>query len=434
MIKPIVVILQEYVPQYRVPFFRRLIELGAENGIDIQIAAGTANRNQHQRQDSVPAEFTIPISQTEVRIANTRLVFRRVAPVISTANLVIMEQARRNIDAYWLLLSPWQRRKICLWGHGRDFVTSPSWIKRQAMSRLTRAADWFFAYTEGSRDSVVSSGYPLAQTTVVQNSIDTADLQNDMSRISPAQVGDFRREKQLSHLTAIFVGGLDESKRLPFLFEACRHAFRMNENFRLLVVGSGPLRESVERLTETEPWLRYLGPLFGTEKALAIAAADLICMPGRVGLVAVDSFATGRPIVTTPWPWHGPEFEYLEDGKTCVVSAGGEQSYAKALMRLLTDKQELRTMQEACRSAREKYTIEEMAARFFEGIQRALTYGSGEMSRSSFDAHLVGLGRTTGRRSRLGPRVHSQEAARTASSIAVVQPDRLARPQWALSI
>lgn len=374
MINPNVVILQEYVPQYRVAFFRRLIELGEENGVDIQIAAGTANKKQHQRRDGSPAKFIVPISQKEIAIGNVRLVFRHVRPVINSANLVIMEQARRNIDAYWLLLSPWRRRKICLWGHGRDFVTSPSWIKGLAMARLTRAADWFFAYTEGSRESVVSLGYPDAQTTVVQNSIDTTDFQNDISRITHAQVVDFRRENQLRNLTAIFIGGLDESKRLPFLFDACRQAFDMDKNFRLLVVGSGPLRESVLKLTETQPWLRYLGPLFGHEKALAMAAADVICMPGRVGLVAVDSFAAGRPIVTTAWPWHGPEFEYLEEGKTCVVSADGERSYADAMMRLLTDEQRLQRMQEECRSARGKFTTEEMAARFFEGIQRALKH------------------------------------------------------------
>lgn len=377
MANPVVVILQEYVPQYRIPFFRRLIALGKDSGIDIRIAAGSANKEQRQRKDGTPADFTISISQIEIRILSTRLVFRRVGPVIAEAKLVIMEQARRNADAYWLLLSPWQRRrKICLWGHGRDLVESPSRIKRQIMSRLTRGADWFFAYTEGSRDSVVSGGYPVSRTTIVQNSIDTADLQKDISRVTHAQVRDFREENRLTNLTAVFVGGLDESKRLPFLFEACRRAFQMNADFRLIVVGSGPLKESVEKLTETEPWLRYLGPLFGSEKALVLAAADIICMPGRVGLVAVDSFAAGRPIVTTAWPWHGPEFEYLEHGSTCVVSGDGEQAYADALIRLLTNRLELQTMQEACRSNRGRFTIEEMAARFFEGIQRALNSGS----------------------------------------------------------
>jgi glycosyltransferase involved in cell wall biosynthesis len=378
MTTPTVVILQEYVPQYRVPFFHRLIELGAQNGIEIRIAAGEANKGQNRRQDGALAEFVIPISQKEVRIGNFRLVFRRVRSIIDSADLVIMEQARRNIDAYWLLLSPWQRRKICLWGHGRDFVTSPSWFKRQAMARLTRAADWFFAYTEASRDSVVSIGYPTARVTVVQNSIDTSDLEEYLAHVSPAQLTDFRVENQLGTLNAIFVGGLDESKRLPFLIEACRNAYRMDDEFRLLVVGSGSLSGTVRKLAESDPWLRYLGPLFGQEKALAMAAADVIFMPGRVGLVAVDSFAAGRPIVTTAWPWHGPEFEYLEDGKTCVVSADDELSSANALMSLITDRQRLQLMQAACRSASGRFTTEEMAARFFRGIQQALASGTAE--------------------------------------------------------
>ncbi|WP_442544875.1 glycosyltransferase family 4 protein [Arthrobacter sp. KN11-1C] len=382
MTTPTIVILQEYVPQYRVPFFRRLIELGAQNGVEIQVAAGVANKKQHQRQDGVPAEFIIPISQKEIRIANLRLVFRRVRSILDSADMVILEQARRNVDAYWLLLSPWRRKRICLWGHGRDFVTSPSWFKKQAMARLTQAADWFFAYTDASRDSVVSIGFPTARVTVVQNSIDTTDLEEYVAGVSPAQLSDFRSKNTLGTLNAIFIGGLDESKRLPFLFEACRSAYRMDDRFRLMVVGGGYLSETVKNLAKSEPWLRYLGPLFGREKALAMAAADVICMPGRVGLVAVDSFAVGRPIVTTDWPWHGPEFEYLEDGKTCVVSADEESSYADALMSLITDRQRLHGMQAACRSTSKRFTTEEMAARFFGGIQQALVSGNVQKDRT----------------------------------------------------
>jgi glycosyltransferase involved in cell wall biosynthesis len=393
MNKAKVVILQEYVPQYRVPFFLRLIELGAENGINIQIAAGTANRKQYQRRDGSPAEFVIPIFQREISIGTIRLVLRCVQPVIDSANLVIIEQARRNIDAYWLLLSPWRRQKIALWGHGRDLVGNASWMKRQIMSKLTKASNWFFAYTEGSRNLVVSDGYPIAQTTVVQNSIDTTELQRDICLISPAQIEDFRRDNGLAHSTGIFIGGLDESKRLPFLFEACRLAFEADQNFRLLVVGSGPLTEYVEKVAKDEPWIRYLGPLFGQDKSLAIASADLICMPGRVGLVAVDSFAAGRPILTTTWPWHGPEFEYLEDGKTCVISPDVAASYANALTGLLSDRQRLQTMQQACRSAVKKFTIDEMAARFFEGIQRALRYRSETENGASCDVYGLDDGR-----------------------------------------
>ncbi|TSE14719.1 glycosyltransferase family 4 protein [Arthrobacter sp. KBS0703] len=367
-----VVILQEYVPQYRIPFFRQLIKLGSENGIQIRVAAGTPNEKQYLRQDGHSASFIQKVPQREFSIAGVRLVLRHVGPAIRSADLVIMEQARRNIDAYWLLLAPHGNRKICLWGHGRDFVATPSWFKKRAMTHLTQAADWFFGYTEGSRDAVVAEGYPVERTTVVRNSIDTTDFQNSISQITPAEVDEFKRLHNLHRSTAIFIGGLDESKRLPFLFQACGQAHEQNHDFRLLVAGSGQLRDYVEGIAKDAPWLTYLGPLFGKDKALAVASSDLICMPGRVGLVAVDSFAAGRPIVTTAWPWHAPEFEYLAHNETCLITEDDSSSYAQGLHRLMENRVELESMQEACRNNRATYSIEQMASRFFEGIQLAL--------------------------------------------------------------
>lgn len=367
-----VVILQEYVPQYRVPFFEQLIKTASEHGVRIRVAAGAPHHKQNLRQDRQSANFIQEIRQREFAIAGTRLVLRDVAPAIRSADLVIMEQARRNIDAYWLLMRPRRQQKICLWGHGRDFVTTPSWLKERVMKHLTRAADWFFAYTEGGRDAVVAAGYPIAKTTVVQNSIDTTDLQKNISEITSAQISEFRELHGLHTSTAIFIGGLDESKRLPFLFEACRMAYEANNSFRLIVAGSGQLSSYVENVAGTAPWLRYLGPLFAQDKALAVAASDFMCMPGRVGLIAVDSFAAGRPIVTTEWPWHGPEFEYLTHQKTCLVTEDDTHSYAQAIGKLLDNPLELERMQAACRNARSTYSIEQMAARFFDGIRAAL--------------------------------------------------------------
>ncbi|ALV42377.1 hypothetical protein AU252_15495 [Pseudarthrobacter sulfonivorans] len=367
-----VVILQEYVPQYRVPFFEGLIALGAANSIQIKVAAGQPNNKQNKRQDGVAAGFISPIRQREFRLGKRRIVIRDTRPVIQSADLIIMEQARRNLDAYRLLLRPWRSQKVCLWGHGKDFVLSPSWFSRTLLTRLTNAADWFFAYTEGSRAAVVGAGFPAEQTTVVRNSIDTNELQEQLLEISKEEIAEFRRRYQLTSSTAVFIGGLDESKRLPFLFKAGRHAYEKDAEFRLIVIGSGPQKDYVECLANEEPWLRYLGPRFGKEKAIAIASSEVISMPGRVGLVAVDSFAAARPIVTTTWPWHGPEFEYLVDGQTCLVTTDNEEAYADALVALLQDKGRLAAMQESCRDSRAEYSIDAMVSRFFKGIQMAL--------------------------------------------------------------
>lgn len=367
-----VVILQEYVPQYRIPFFERLIALGAASSINIKVAAGQPNDKQNKRQDSVLAGFISPIRQREFSFGRRRIVIRRTRTVIKAADLIIMEQARRNLDAYRLLLKPWRSRKICLWGHGKDFVLSPSWFSRNLLTRLTNAAYWFFAYTEGSRAAVVAAGFPAAHTTVVRNSIDTGELQDQLLEVTDEEVAEVRRHYQLTSSTAVFIGGLDESKRLPFLFRAGKLAYEKDADFRLVVIGSGAQKDYVEAVAIKEPWLRYLGPRFGREKALAIAASQVICMPGRVGLIAVDSFAAGRPIVTTTWPWHGPEFEYLLHGRTCLVTADSEEAYAAELVTLLQDRERLAVMQDSCRASRAEYSIDAMASRFLEGIQLAL--------------------------------------------------------------
>lgn len=367
-----VVILQEYVPQYRNAFFERLITLGAEDSIHIKVAAGRPNASQNMRQDQVDAAFVLPIKQREFRVGSYRFVLRNTRPATRDADLIVMEQARRNIDAYALLFSPWRRRKICLWGHGRDFVRRPSRLSRALMARLTTAADWFFAYTEGSRAAVVAAGFPADKTTVVNNSIDTDELQKQMADISSEEIAAFRRKYDLTTSTALFMGGLDESKRLPFLLEAGRRAHRKDADFRLVVIGSGDQKAYVESTASKEPWLTYLGPRFGKQKALAIASSAILAMPGRVGLIAVDSFAAGRPIVTTTWPWHGPEFEYLIDGRTSLMSVDDEEAYANAVVALLNDKERLTAMQQWCRDSMAEYSIDAMASRFFRGIQMAL--------------------------------------------------------------
>ncbi|MDP9986466.1 glycosyltransferase involved in cell wall biosynthesis [Arthrobacter oryzae] len=379
-----VVIIQEYVPQYRYPFFERLIALGLENSIEIQVAAGQPNQKQNRRGDSVDASFIVPIRQREYRIGKRRVVIRNTRPATKSADVIIMEQARRNLDAYRLLLRPWGRKMICLWGHGKDYVMGPSWLSRALLSRLTNASDWFFAYTDGSRDAVVRGGFPAEKVTVVRNSTDTSELQEQLLRVSQEEVLEFRKAHDIKSSTAIFIGGLDESKRLPFLFEAGRRAYDRDRDFRMIVIGSGIERDYVERRAREEPWLNYLGPRFGKEKALAIAASDIISMPGRVGLVAVDSFAAALPIVTTEWPWHGPEFEYLVDGETCKIAGDNEDSYADAMLDLLRDKRRLALMKDSCRKSMEEYSIDGMASRFFSGIKMALACQNGTSQTGMF--------------------------------------------------
>lgn len=368
-----VVIVQEYVPQYRVPFFEILQEQAKKQGIDVNVAYGAVSAAQATRRDAKGLEGGISIDQKEWRIAGRRLVIRKISDAIADADMVILEQARRNLDAYRLLTRKVHGGPvIALWGHGTDYTRQNSSMERRLSRWLTSKADWFFAYTCGGKKSVVENGFPLHQSTVVQNSIDTTSLQASVRSIDSRSVLDFTERNGLQGKTALFIGALDPSKRLTFLEEAGRIAHHLDPDFRLLIAGEGDMRRQVEEWASQHTWMSYLGALFGPEKALAMASSQILAMPGRVGLVAVDSFASALPIITTDWPWHAPEFEYLENGRNAVISPDIASSYAASMIEVLNDSRLLSQLQEAASHDAGKYTVQAMAENFLSGIRGAL--------------------------------------------------------------
>lgn len=369
-----VVILQEYVPAYRAPFFEELIRLGRLRSIDIVIAAGHADGKQARRGDSARAAYVYPLEQKELRLAGRRLVFRKTRDVLRNADLIILEQARRNLDAYALLGRARKRSspKVALWGHGRDYVKDAPWFDAFLQRVLARRCDWFFAYTDAGAEFVAKLGVARHRITTVRNSIDTQQIRVAAQQTSEKELESYRRRLALTDKVAVFVGGLDDSKRIAFLVEAAIIAHSIEPEFRLLVVGEGADRHVVDAAVSRCPAIVYVGALYGGDKVTALLASQLIAMPGRVGLIAVDSLAAGRPIVTTDWPWHAPEFEYLKNGEDCLVTRDDVASYANELVGLLRDDQRLKKMQASAREKAAYYTIRGMAERFVEGIESAL--------------------------------------------------------------
>jgi hypothetical protein len=211
---PRVVILQEYIPNYRVAFFETLQAIALQEGIELIVACGRPRKAQAMRGDEATVAFVTHLRQREWVVLGRRLVLRRVKEAIVDADLVILEQARRNLDAY-LLLGPrcLRHQPVALWGHGRDYTRPTKAFDRWVSRRLTSRADWFFAYTVGGVKAVVAEGYPRGHTTVVQNSIDTTSLRESVASVPLELVRSFSRTHDLRGKTALFLGALDESKR-----------------------------------------------------------------------------------------------------------------------------------------------------------------------------------------------------------------------------
>ena len=145
--------------------------------------------------------------------------------------------------------------------------------------------------------------------------------------------------------------------------------------FRLLVAGDGPDRPIAEAAARQHPWLTYLGRVEGVEeRAKLLAAADALLVPGLVGLVVLDGFAAGVPLVTAAYSYHSPEIEYLEPevNGVAVREAESVEAYAAAVVRVLRDRVLRERLRAGCLESAGRYTVEAMVGRFATGVTRAL--------------------------------------------------------------
>ncbi|TFB47786.1 glycosyltransferase family 4 protein [Cryobacterium tagatosivorans] len=372
-----VAIIHPWFPQYRVAFFELLVRQAAAEGIEVHIYHGETPREWRARRDSSSSPLFHQLATRFLSIRGRDLSLKNLSPLYARGpyDLIIVEQAVRNIETYGIVARRF-RTPVAFWGHGRTYTARVGRAQEAAKQWLTRRGVWFFAYTEGGADAVEAQGFPRTRTTIVQNSIDTTALKQQIANVEAPELDAFIAQHDLKGKTAIFVGGLDESKRIPFLLSAAGIAHSQDEDFRLLIAGSGAHSALVEQAASDHSWVRYLGPAFGLEKAQAMAASQIIAMPGRVGLITVDGFAAGLPVVTTDWPWHAPEFEYLVHGENAVISGNSIEGFAADLIAVLNDDERLREMRASCLLASERFTVRAMVQNFVRGLHLALERSS----------------------------------------------------------
>jgi glycosyltransferase involved in cell wall biosynthesis len=304
-----------------------------------------------------------------IRIGNRSIFIYRKLEAIGV-DLIITEYAIRNLLTYRLLFAK-RKHLLAFWGHGRTYTKHNTKAEEWLKAKLAMRADWFFGYTEKGVDSLVSRGYPRNRTTTVRNSTDTIELASLIKNIMSDQVSDFRLKNNLENVpTAIFVGELESSKRIDFLISSAIQINTHLGSFQLVIFGDGPDLHKVLSACSQYSFIKFRGRADLQTLAMISKIGDCIMMPGRVGLVAVDSLALGIPIVTTNWPWHAPEVEYLRSEDNCLILADDLNIYSSGVAALLANSAMLKEMRANCQRESKYYSIEDMSENFHSGVMK----------------------------------------------------------------
>jgi phosphatidylinositol alpha-mannosyltransferase len=205
--------------------------------------------------------------------------------------------------------------------------------------------------------------YPLR---VIPNGIDI-----DVYKPGLAPIRHLRDDR----VNILFLGRLEKRKGLGDLLRAYRFMKRRVPRTRLIVVGDGPLRGSVESYISRHrlPDVVMAGYVPDSVKPRYYNSADIFCAPATgaesFGVVLLEAMASGLPVVATEVPGY---MSVLEPGRDSItVRPKGWAELGAALVILARDA-ELRSRLGAYGHEKaRRYAWDRVASQVFEVYQEA---------------------------------------------------------------
>ena len=366
-----VVVVQRRLTHYRIPFFELLRKMLLAHGIELILLYGDGTTEESKKRDAAEISWAKKISNRY--LFGSRLCWQPIHAYLKGADLVVVTQENGLLINHLMLLWPC-KFKLAFWGHGANFQsTNPDGLSERYKRWTSKYVDWWFAYTQISADIVTAAGFPADRVTITNNTMDTLALLQQSESISVKDIMALRDKFGFgSDPVAVFVGSLYPAKRLDFLFRAAKVIRRKISGLQLLLVGDGPESEKVRAWCSEHPWAHWVGAQMGQDKALCLSMSQVMLNPGVVGISIVDAFASGIPMFTTDCRGHSPEIAYLENRYNGVMTANSLSDYARAVIQIMRDPKSLNELRTGCTKSAKKYTVQNMARRFADGIQSAL--------------------------------------------------------------
>jgi glycosyltransferase involved in cell wall biosynthesis len=248
-----------------------------------------------------------------------------------------------------------------------------SWIRYAiGRQRLIEGGTPFLAVSDSLRARAIARGFPAERTLTHYNGV-------DLAAFAPSDGGD--------GATVLHVGRLVEKKGTALLLRAFATVRATHRTARLVIVGEGPLRGSLEQLAGQlglAGAVRFLGAQPPDEvarwmqRAAILAAPSLTARDGDAeGLpnVVVEAAACGLPVVGSD---HGGIPEAIDDGRSGFIVPQGEvDPLAAPLSALLASAELRRSMGAAARKvAQDRFdraSQAERLERLYDEITRTST-------------------------------------------------------------
>lgn len=368
-----IAIFQPMLKQYRVQFTILLAEKLRKDGNEIRFIFGSPPPKEQVKNDNVVLNVDYCCYPRSYWLFGNRLHYLKGATKhILWADLVITEQANKHVFNYLLVLLHLLRlKKFAYWGHGQNRQGNSKSLRERIKKRLSTYCDWWFAYTKGVADYLRKMDYPSDKISIINNSNDTNAFRTSLNEIIKADVQTFKIIYNLDENAriGIYCGSLYPDKKIRFLLEVAVYVNNINPDFILLVAGGGIDQSIVLEYSKKYEFIKYIGPVFGHDKALAFNCAEIFLHPGAIGLGILDAFTAGLPVLTTDLPTHGPEIDYLHNNTQGIITAHDINDYADCVLSIIDSPDQMKQFKQNALMSSRKYSLENMTENFAQGIR-----------------------------------------------------------------
>jgi glycosyltransferase involved in cell wall biosynthesis len=247
-----------------------------------------------------------------------------------------------------------RQRPVIGWGLGAPGTYGGTFgnLRRSARQNFLRQFDALLVYSRQGAEEYAALGIDPKRIFVAPNAMARRPQKSPPSRPLPT-----------GPATVLFVGRLQERKRVDLLLRACA---ALPESLRpsLWVVGDGPSRDELESLArQVYPSAQFWGPQYGATLDPLFSQADLFVLPGTGGLAVQQAMSFGLPVIVAAGD--GTQSNLVRPGNGWSVPPGDSQALETTLAAALADLPGLRRKgEESFRIVSEEVNVELMVEAF----------------------------------------------------------------------
>jgi len=165
----------------------------------------------------------------------------------------------------------------------------------------------------------------------------------------------------------LFVGRLQERKRIDILLKACG-SLPEEMQPKLIIVGDGPFRRKLEEMARIEyPQTTFVGAKHGDQLTPYFDQADLFVLPGTGGLAVQQAMSRSLPIVVAQGDGTQDDLVRAENG--WQVAPGNQAELRDVILEALSDVPRLRKMgAESFRIVQDEINLDKMVENILEAV------------------------------------------------------------------